>query len=174
MISIIRKSSRIFLTILLAVLLIASGCKSKKKAMEAKAAAERARMEQEAASQKQREEDELKRKREAEELARKDAEAKKQGPAQKLDLFFNAIANSGNVGGANQSIDEALTLFASGDTPVLIVISEENGQKDYDRPTTIKNYLNYLKDQKKNPNKISNLQFDGAGKITELELTKLK
>jgi len=57
---------------------------------------------------------------------------------------------------------------------VLIVISEENGQKDYDRPTTIRDYLNYLKDQKKNFNKISNIQFDGSGRITELELTKQK
>ena len=52
------------------------------------------------------------------------------------------------------------------------MISESNGQKDYDRPTTIRDYLNYLKDQKKNMNQISNLQFDSAGKITEMELKK--
>jgi hypothetical protein len=173
MISVVRNSSRFLLVLLMATLLTASGCKSKKKAMEAQAAAEKARMEQEAALQRQRDE-EQKRKQEAEEQARKDAEAKKQAPSQKLDLFFNAIANSGNVNGANNSINEALALFTSPDTPVLIVISEENGQKDYDRPTTIRNYLNYLKDLKKNPNKISNLQFDSSGKITELELTKLK
>jgi hypothetical protein len=173
MISLIRNSSRVFVTVLVAILLLTSGCKSKKKAMEAQAAAERARMEQEAAQQRQRDE-ELKRKAEAEELARKDAESRKQAPAQKLDLFFNAIANSGNVNGANNSISEAIAMFTSAETPVLIVISEENGQKDYDRPTTISKYLNYLKDQKKNPNKISNIQFDSAGKITELELTKLK
>jgi hypothetical protein len=172
MISLFR-TSRIFFTLMIAILLVFSGCKSKKKAMEAQAAAEKARMEQEAA--RQREADaEARRKREADEQARKDAEAKKQAPAQKLDLFFNSIANSNNVNGANNSINEALAMFSSPDTPVLIVISEENGQKDYDRPTTIRNYLNYLKDQKKNPNKISNLQFDSSGKITELELSKLK
>ncbi|MDZ7646698.1 MAG: hypothetical protein U5K54_05670 [Cytophagales bacterium] len=30
--------------------------------------------------------------------------------------------------------------------------------------------LNYLKDQKKNANNINQLQFDSAGKITEVEL----
>ena len=39
-------------------------------------------------------------------------------------------------------------------------------------PTTIIDYLNYLKDQKKNMNKIDKLQFDNAGKITEVELRK--
>jgi hypothetical protein len=33
-------------------------------------------------------------------------------------------------------------MFASPETPVLIVISESHGQKDYDRPTTIKDYFN--------------------------------
>ena len=80
-------------------------------------------------------------------------------------------AAQGGTNAINQ-INEALSLFASPDTPVLIVISESGGQKDYDRPTTIKNYLNYLKDQKKNINKISDVKYDGSGKITELELKK--
>lgn len=141
--------------------------------MEANAAAEKARMEQEAAAQREREAEE-KRKQEAEAQAKRDAEAQRQAPAQKLDIYFNAIANSGNVNSANSSINEALALFASPDTPVLIVISEENGQKDYDRPTTIRDYLNYLKDQKKNANKINDLKFDSSGKITEVELVKQK
>ncbi|HZB14477.1 MAG TPA: nucleoid-structuring protein H-NS, partial [Chryseolinea sp.] len=69
-------------------------------------------------------------------------------------------------------INEALAMFASPETPVLIIIHESGGQKDYDRPTTIKNYLNYLKDQKKPADKIGNLQFDNSGKITEVELVK--
>jgi hypothetical protein len=89
-----------------------------------------------------------------------------------LNQYFSAIASSGNANAANSSINEALTLFASPETPVLIVISEEGGQKDYDRPTTIREYLNYLKDQKKNMNSISNLQIDNSGKITEVELRK--
>ena len=63
-------------------------------------------------------------------------------------------------------------MFASDETPVLIVISESGGIKDYDRPTTIKQYLEYLKDTGKNVNRIGNIQYDSAGKITELELIK--
>ena len=150
------------------------GCKSKKKAAEAaRAAEERARIEQEA---KLRSEEEQKRK-EAEEAARREAEARQRDmqanePKAKLNQYFESIARSGNAASANGSINEALTLFSSPDTPVLIVISEENGQKDYDRPTTIRQYLNYLKDTKNNANSISNLQFDNSGKITEVELRK--
>jgi hypothetical protein len=155
------------------LLLNFTGCKSKKKAMEAQAAAERARIEQEAADRKQKEEAQRK---EAEEAARKEAARQKEmaasEPKARLGNYFNAIATSPSVTSANNSINEALTLFASPETPVLIVISEEAGQKDYDRPTTIRNYLNYLKDQKKNMNKVSNLQFDSNGKITEVELRK--
>jgi len=146
--------------------------------MEA-AAAEKARMEQEA---RQKKEDEDKRKREAEEqanarkqqeeAARREAEAKANTPKAKLGQYFDAIANSPSVSSANSSIDEAMRMFSSPDAPVLIIISGTGDQKDYDRPTTIKAYLNYLKDQKKNINKIENLQIDGSGKITELELRK--
>lgn len=160
----------------LIVMLMAAGvsCKSKKAAMDATdAAAEKAKMEQEAALRKQQEE-EARRKQEMEEQERREAEAKRKAeePYRKLENYFSAISNSNNLTSANSSIQEALSLFASKDTPVLIVISEENGQKDYDRPTTIGEYLNYLKDQKKNMNKINQLQFDNAGKITEVELVK--
>ena len=117
----------------------------------------------------------MRRKAEAEENARREAEAraKKSEPYSKLEQYFNAIGGAGSVAAANSSINEALTLF-SGDAPVLIVISESGGQKDYDRPTTINDYLNYLKDQKKRADKIGNLQFDSSGKITEVELIKQK
>lgn len=159
---------------LLVLMICFTGCKSKKKAAEAaRAAEERARIEQEA---KLRSEEEQKRK-EAEEAARREAEARQRDmqanePKAKLNQYFESIARSGNAASANGSINEALTLFSSPDTPVLIVISEENGQKDYDRPTTIRQYLNYLKDTKNNANSISNLQFDNSGKITEVELRK--
>jgi hypothetical protein len=175
----ISRSSRLFVTIAICLLLIGSGCKSKKKAMEARNAAEKARVEQEAADKKKREEEEA-RKRDAEQRAKEeaDAEAKRKAanstPAAKLDQYFNSITGSGNVASANSSISEALTMFASPQTPVLIVISEEGGAKDYDKPTTIQDYLNYLKDQKKNLNAISDIKYDGSGKITEVELTRKK
>jgi hypothetical protein len=171
MMNAIRNSSRLALFAFV-LLLAASGCKSKKKAMEAQAA-EKARMEQEAALKRQQEEDEQKRK-EAEAQARRDEEAKSKAstPYVRLGQYFESIANSGSLTSANTSISEALTMFASPDTPVLIIISESGGQKDYDRPTTIISYLNYLKDQKKSMNKVEKLVFDASGKITEVELRK--
>ena len=175
----LRNSSRM-VVLALTILVCAAGCKSSKKAQEAaRLAAEKAKMEQEATAKKQQEEE--RKKQEADEAARRKAEAdaqaraakdKESTPYVKLGQYFDAIAGSGNPTSANNSINEALTLFASGETPVLIVISGTGDQKDYDRPTTIKNYLNYLKDQKTNINKIENLQFDSSGKITEVELRK--
>ena len=169
------------LALLVVVMAMGASCKSKKKAMEAQQAAEKARMEQEAATRKQREEEEARRRREADEQARRDAEARARaerevvvGPQKKLEQYFSAITNATSPGAANNSINEALALFASPSTPVLIVIHEEGGEKDYDRPTNIKDYLNYLKDQKKQADRIGNLQFDGAGKIKEVELVKQK
>lgn len=180
MMKLIRNSSRLVM-LAFVVLICVSGCKSKKKAAEvSNAAAEKAKIEQEQALRKQQleaEEKERKRK-DAEDQARKAAEerernaAKASAPQARLSTYFDAIAGAGNAASANNSINEALTLFASPQTPVLIVISESGGQKDYDRPTTIKDYLNYLKDQKKNINKIADLQFDSSGKISEVELRK--
>ncbi len=92
--------------------------------------------------------------------------------AEKLENYFNAVAAAGNVNSANQSIQEALAMFSNQETPVLIVIHEENGIKDYDEPTTIKKYLEYLKDTKKNLNYISDIRMDAGGKVSELELRR--
>lgn len=171
-----RISKRVALWALIIMLGTAGiSCKSKKAALDAtNAAAEKAKMEQEAAlREQQKQEEEARRKLEMEEQARKEeAQRKAAEPYLKLENYFAAISGSNNIAAANSSINEALSLFASKDTPVLIVISEEGDQKDYDRPTTIGEYLNYLKDQKKNMNKINQLQFDSSGKITEVELVK--
>lgn len=90
----------------------------------------------------------------------------------KLENYFSSIANATSVQSANSSIQEALAMFSNQNTPVLIVIHEENGVKDYDEPTTIHNYLNYLKDTKKNLNFISDIRLDGSGKVSELELRR--
>lgn len=168
-----RYSSKLGMYVLVIFLMIGGACKSKKKAMEAQAAAERARMEQEAAAQREKEA-ELKRQQEEEARLKREADAKKVAPAEKLNLYFSNIANSANANAANSSITEALGLFSNPDALVLIVISQSGDQKDYDRPTTIRDYLNYLKDTKNNSNKISDIKFDGSGKITELELVKQK
>ena len=174
MMNTIRNLSRLIIVALLLTVCV-SACKSKKKAMEASnAAAEKARIIEDAKAQKEAEQ----RKKEAEEEARLAAEArnnkelKTTEPKVRLSNYFNSIAGSGNTTSANNNIAEALTMFASPKTPVLIVISEEGGQKDYDKPTTIVDYLNYLKDQKKNMNALIDVQFDDSGKITEVELKK--
>lgn len=73
---------------------------------------------------------------------------------------------------ANFKIQEAMSMFASPDTPVLIVISQSGDRTDYDEPTTIKKYLEYLKDTRNEPAAVKNLEFDANGKIKEVELSK--
>ncbi len=120
-------------------------------------------------------EDDLKA-REAEERRQKEAalNASKAGDPRyvKLNETFNAIAQAPSVDVANQKILDALPLFVNPDVPVLVIISQNGTAKDYDRPTTIKRYLEYLKDQKRNINQIENMVLDANGKITELELIK--
>ena len=86
--------------------------------------------------------------------------------------YFASIASATSVSQANMLIADALKLFTSPDVPVLIIISKSGDQVDYDRPTTIKNYLNYLKDTKNNTNKVEKIVNDANGKIKELELLK--
>ena len=92
--------------------------------------------------------------------------------SEKLTEAFNAISQATSPDIANQKILEVLPLFVNPDAPVLIIISQEGTAKDYDRPTTIKRYLEYLKDQKRNVNQIENMVLDTNGKISELELIK--
>lgn len=90
----------------------------------------------------------------------------------KIEDYFDAIAGQKSLEMANTRINEALKFFASPDVPVLIIIFMEGDIKDYDRPTTIKKYLEYLKDQNKNMNKVHDIKYNENGKITELELIK--
>jgi hypothetical protein len=98
--------------------------------------------------------------------------SKQQLTSATLSAAFSSIASATSVSQANMLIADALKLFASPETPVLIIIAKSGDQVDYDRPTTIKNYLNYLKDTKNNINKVEKISFDNAGKIKELELVK--
>jgi hypothetical protein len=86
--------------------------------------------------------------------------------------YFSSIAAATSVSQANMQIVEALKLFTSPEAPVLIIISKSGDQVDYDRPTTIKDYLNYLKDTKNNKNKVDKIVYDAGGKIKEVELLK--
>lgn len=89
-----------------------------------------------------------------------------------IDNQFNALANSTTVANANEHINTLLQQFATPDIPVLIIISNAGGFNDYDRPTTISMFLNYLKDKNQYSYKVDMVKRDGLGKITELELIK--
>ena len=89
-----------------------------------------------------------------------------------LGRNFNSIANASSVNQANRVINETLGMFESPNVPVLIIIKQNAGFNDYDRPTTIEQYLNYLKDQKISPNKVHEIKYNANGKINELELIK--
>lgn len=83
---------------------------------------------------------------------------------------FIEVAQAADTETANMKIANALKLYASEDVSVLIIIHQEGDVVDYDKPTTIIDYLNYVKDQKKYDNKIANVKMDEYGQITELEL----
>ncbi len=89
-----------------------------------------------------------------------------------IDNQLSAIALSQNVDDANSQISITLNEFATADVPVLIIISKAGGFNDYDRPTTISKFLNYLKDKQQYNYKVDMVKRDGLGKITELELIK--
>ncbi|MEX0882706.1 MAG: nucleoid-structuring protein H-NS [Cyclobacteriaceae bacterium] len=142
------------LTFMLFVLLALGACKSKKKIVEAEP--EPVPVEESAPEPEPEPEEPS-----AEEVA-----------VGKLEHYFNAVADATNVQSANNTIREALGMFSNQDVPVLVVIHEESGVKDYDEPTTINKYLHYLKDTKKNLNFISDIRMDGSGNVTELELRR--
>lgn len=100
------------------------------------------------------------------------AQAEAEQPKNVLESNFARIAAANSTTQANSLINETLKMFASSNAPVLIIISQAGGFNDYDRPTTIENYLNYLKDQKVSRNQVANLKFNDNGKITEVELIK--
>ncbi|MCB2219775.1 MAG: hypothetical protein KQI35_05205 [Bacteroidetes bacterium] len=103
---------------------------------------------------------------------KKKKEAAKEKTYGYVDEYFVQIANAKSVEEANARIAEAMKLFASPDVPVLIIISKVGSEVDYDKPTTIEKYLNYLKDTKNYNNRVQNVEFDGYGQIVSLELIK--
>ncbi len=117
---------------------------------------------------------EIERKAEEERLRKIEEERQKaeQSKNQPIESVFDAIAGASSVEAANSQINLALQQYATPDVPVLIIISQAGGFNDYDRPTTIALFLNYLKDKKQNNFKVEAVKYDSLGKITELELIK--
>ena len=112
---------------------------------------------------------EAERKAEEERLKREEAAAAK-SEFEVLDNSFRGIAGAGSFDASNRQIDAALKQFANPDVPLLIIISQSGGVNDYDRPTTISKFLNYLKDKKEYKYEVESVKRDGLGKITEIEL----
>ena len=85
--------------------------------------------------------------------------------------LFQKVAN--DKANADKYIKEAINLCESENTPVLIIISSTaKGVVDYDRPTTVLKYMQYLKDTKNVSTKVHNVIFNDNGKIKEIELKK--
>ena len=90
----------------------------------------------------------------------------------RLNNYFAAIASASSTDVANRNIREALGLFSSGNAPVLIIIYAANGSEDFDEPTDISKYLNYIKDTGNNVHRVKEVVRDPSGKIKELVLVK--
>lgn len=113
--------------------------------------------------------------REAEEerlRALEEEKAKALVPVTSLQDYFAIIAAAPDAETANDKIAEALEMFSSPDCPVLIIVYQRGDVVDYDAPTTIDKYLNYIKDQKIVNVDINDIKYDNNHKITELELIK--
>jgi len=90
-----------------------------------------------------------------------------------LENAFQGIADASRQGNSTQVMSltrNTLQLFTSDDAPVLIMISREG--PDYDKPTNIKRYLEFLRDQKASRNTVDTYQLDDGGKIKSLDLIK--
>lgn len=164
----LKTNSKRFLNLLLvacmlpAMVVFTTSCGSSKKA-KAKAA-EEARMAKEKEERIKREQADRKR--------REDEEKQRamRAPYQKIEEYFGKVSAATNIESANAAIDQAMNLFSSPDAPVLIIIKKTGDIIDYDKPTTARQYFDFMKDQKKAFNKVEKLEMDGNGKIKEMIL----
>ena len=93
----------------------------------------------------------------------------------KIENAFQGIATAakgGDISKASQIIKNTMPLFTGEDAPVLIIISREGSMVDYDKPTTIKHYMDFVRDQKASRNSVDSYLLDTNGKIKELDLIK--
>ncbi len=86
-----------------------------------------------------------------------------------LNKLFDKIASGEEI---SKNIGKVSEMCESDNIPVLIIISKNELVTDYDRPTTIGEYLNYLKDQNVSRNKVYKIVRNGDNKISEIELIR--
>jgi len=87
-----------------------------------------------------------------------------------LNDNFSKIMHASSYAEADAVIKETLEKFSSPEAPVLIILYQSGDDADYDKPTTIKDYLNYLKLQKKSNATIYKLYYDENHKIKSIDL----
>ena len=95
-------------------------------------------------------------------------------PENVLRRSFDGIAKASSASEANSLIQNTLQMFSSEKANVLIIVHKgaTDADTDYDEPTNIAKYLNYLKDQKKNLNDVERIVYDSNNKIKTLILLK--
>lgn len=121
------------------------------------------------AEEKRKQEEEARRK--AEELERQKRQAHANSTEGKVENGLEDIATASSSSVAYQKMDDVLQLFASEQTPVLVVIYESpEGKRDYDKPKYVVTFLEYVKDTKKGNYSVVNVKKNADGKITMLEL----
>lgn len=155
--------SPLTLMVLVALIIGASSCKSRKNLSQVTATEDVETEIEETYEEEIEEEPEVVEVRKPEKVVSKE---------QKLNNYFSAVSNASTTESANKSINEALTMFNSPDAPVLIVIYHDGANPDYDEPTTIEKYLNYLKDTKSKPAEVEEVVYDANGRMKELVLKK--
>ncbi len=87
-----------------------------------------------------------------------------------LEDNFEKIMNAASYAEADAVIKETLEKFENPEAPVLIILYRQGEDVDYDKPTNIKDYLNYLKLQKKSNANIDQIFLNSNGKIKSLDL----
>jgi len=101
-----------------------------------------------------------------------ETEAVNQKKTMTLQEHMTHIKGAASGADADARINEALKIFASDDTPVLIIVYKKGDTVDYDEPTTARKYLERLKDVKVAPDPVFKATYNDAGKITKLKLIK--
>lgn len=133
------------------------------------------KIEQEREEIRKKEEEERKRQEEEERQREQEIQEETLALNEQLDKNFAGIIQASKEGDyetANTLIEETKKMFASGDSYVLIIVYQKGDVVDYDEPTTIDKYLNYLKDMKKYDKKVVEFKKNAAGKLEGIELKK--
>ncbi|WP_422358820.1 nucleoid-structuring protein H-NS [Reichenbachiella sp.] len=159
----ILNTTPLTLALLVALIIGASSCKTKKNLAQVTPVEEVEPVEEQVAEELEEVTEEVVEERVPEKILSKE---------QKLNNYFREVSGAATTDAANGNIDQALNMFSSPDAPVLIVIYNDGANPDYDEPTTISKYLNYLKDTKTKAATVEEVVYDSEGRIKELVLKK--